>query len=420
MAVTNTGTHASANINNVDCSLTRTEGKLQVGSSSYDNLIEDTQTKSFNEFNRPKKESVESRPESISEECIEAADAASPVVPVSRSSAERPYNAADAIVPSDDEQCHTEVLRSVSGEACQPVTPLKCKLINASHRGSLDCLSTSPASFGQSHRRDASQHKSWGRSPHGDGSYSTGCQKSKPSPVPRSLVQNASSNPSTPKTPSHDLLTYTFSTPPSAGQSFGSSRPSSVERLKRTGNYRPVILKSREPMKTAFVMGLDHTDPYKSSPMSSTSSTSGMGTFNNTPNSSSLSSCAFSPTGAVRPQVPPRTKFLSPSEHSVTSASVVSGNASLQTSSGAAEAAAALLQRCNKAGQLCNLDISQQQQLEELDQPRTPLKVSTAQWWLQHLNGSISATRETKECNAPSPPDQVMHTFVWFKFVFPL
>ena len=330
-----------------------------------------------------------------------------------------------------------------------PITPLKCKLINASHRGSLDCLSTSPLlSHGQQQQQQqgrqdtaTNQHKSWTRSPHdphphhppfhhhhtppprgGSGNTSTTTTPRRPSPVPRSMSTSAASfNSDSPKTPSHEALSQTFSTPPlsqggvvssssplssmtshnNSSSSFGGgSRPSSVDRLKKAGNYRPVVLKSRgEPMKTAFVMGLDQIEGRKSSSISKSDTSVNMsGTIINATLSGCESSC-LSP--SIRPQVPPRTKFLSPSERSLESHQPNSGsplphvtpnsnsnnnnsssstnimnNSSSNVSNNSAESVAALLLQTSARGrQLSNLDISQTQH-DESDQPRTPLKVS--------------------------------------------
>ncbi|KAF2367704.1 CRIC domain [Trinorchestia longiramus] len=212
----------------------------------------------------------------------------------------------------------------------QPMTPLKCKLIDASLKGSLDCLSSTASPYGAHYRTatDGSQ-KTWIstlRSPSTQqGECITGPFKIKnrPSPLPRhhsssGASSHFSSNPNSPKSPSTDGFGFSTSLTDTGGsscslshtssliehRSSGEQRPSSVERLKRAGNYKPVILKSKEPMRTAFVMGLDNDT--ETSPQGKHSA------LTSTPNSSQFSSSTLG--SSVRPQVPPRTKFLSPSE----------------------------------------------------------------------------------------------------------
>lgn len=213
----------------------------------------------------------------------------------------------------------------------QQVTPLKCKLIDASLKGSLDCLSSSPHGSQYRSSQDGSSHKSWMStlratpSLQNDSTSSHYRTKDRPSPLPRHHSSTGmssscfSSNPNSPKSPTADPYSFSSSSVTDTGGSSRSlshtcsltdqkeQRHHSAERLKRTGNYKPVILRSKEPMKAAFVMGLDQSD--------SDAHSSNLSTLTSTPNAPHFHSSTLpSPSSSIRPLVPPRTKFLSPSE----------------------------------------------------------------------------------------------------------
>ncbi|XP_047735791.1 mucin-17 isoform X2 [Hyalella azteca] len=314
----------------------------------------------------------------------------------------------------------------------QPVTPLKCKLIDASLKGSLDCLSATSAAYvyGAPFRTTGeSGQKSWMstlRSSPGDVSSSSGGAfktKKRPSPLPQhqhhsssgTSSSHLSSNNNSPNSPSGDTFGFSTSLVDAGGssrslshtssltehRSSGEPRPSSIERLKRTGNYKPVILKGKEPMRAAFVLGLDQRDMDSSLHGRNSALTS-------TPNSSLLNSSTLGP--SVRPQVPPRTKFLSPSERTTQRRSDVSFGSSSSSSAalsssrddtwhGAATspsvandssllfspilaykvsgsgAGSAVQDNRQKGSQLSRLDIVQpSSRADDQDQPKTPLK----------------------------------------------